>query len=122
MSGARVRLKLPEFPADTVCHYCSNVAYDWDHVIPMSLMGPDAEWNLVPACNACNQGKKDSWPDIEDCQHCMEIVARFILLPGHLDWAIDSMERRIRLNHKTRDTQSLERMQRLTRTLAHTTI
>lgn len=39
------------------CHYCPAPATTRDHVIPKALGGPRATWNLVPACERCNQEK-----------------------------------------------------------------
>lgn len=49
-----------------ICHYCGR----WfgrnqrgqkectvDHVIPRALGGPNAPWNYVISCNACNNAK-----------------------------------------------------------------
>lgn len=49
------------------CRYCGASAPDVplrvDHVIPVSLGGPDRPSNLVTACQDCNAGKTSSMPD-----------------------------------------------------------
>lgn len=39
------------------CVYCGRPATTVDHVIPRSRGGPNAQWNLVPACKECNHEK-----------------------------------------------------------------
>lgn len=39
------------------CFYCDGAANTTDHVIPLSLGGPHAVFNLVPACISCNSKK-----------------------------------------------------------------
>ena len=39
------------------CCYCDAAAEHLDHVTPLSKQGADADWNLVPACEACNCSK-----------------------------------------------------------------
>ena len=50
-----------------VCFYCgkdctSSGEWHWDHRIPISAGGPDAEWNLVIACVSCNLKKGSKYP------------------------------------------------------------
>jgi len=50
-----------------VCFYCgkdctSSGDWHWDHRIPISAGGPDAEWNLVIACVSCNLKKGSKYP------------------------------------------------------------
>jgi len=50
-----------------VCFYCgkdctSSGDWHWDHRIPISAGGPDAEWNLVIACPPCNLKKGSKYP------------------------------------------------------------
>ncbi len=45
-----------------ICQYCGDEAaceYHIDHVIPFVLGGPCALYNLVMACDACNERKND---------------------------------------------------------------
>ena len=80
----------------------------------MSLYGVDALSNVVPCCYPCNNAKKDRWPDIDGCEHCMEIVDAYLKMPGYLQWAIDYIERRVRLYHKSSDAENQKRMKRMT--------
>jgi len=45
-----------------VCHYCRKhvgpAALTLDHVVPVSRGGTSTKGNVVPACDACNKGKK----------------------------------------------------------------
>lgn len=45
-----------------VCHYCGKhvgtEALTMDHVVPVARGGTSAKGNVVPACDACNKGKK----------------------------------------------------------------
>lgn len=42
------------------CHYCDSPANSWDHIVPKSKGGRNAQWNRVPACTSCNRAKKDN--------------------------------------------------------------
>lgn len=46
------------------CQYCGLTGESGelhvDHIIPVSKGGPNAPWNLLTACHACNLGKSDS--------------------------------------------------------------
>ncbi|WP_143616952.1 HNH endonuclease [Streptomyces alkaliphilus] len=44
------------------CVYCDGRAETMDHVIPWSRGGPDDHYNLVPACDKCNDSKNDKTP------------------------------------------------------------
>lgn len=50
------------------CQYCGAHAGSTelvvDHVIPASKGGPDEPWNLLTACNNCNQGKAADYADV----------------------------------------------------------
>lgn len=46
------------------CHYCNARLIEkkdrtLDHVIPKSMKGPNAAWNLVLCCYRCNEQKRD---------------------------------------------------------------
>jgi 5-methylcytosine-specific restriction endonuclease McrA len=41
------------------CAYCGGVPTTEDHIIPRSKGGKDAWWNVIPACQPCNQAKRD---------------------------------------------------------------
>ncbi len=49
-----------------LCHYCGQkfkpAELTMDHVVPLARGGVSAQSNLVPACKACNSGKKLSTP------------------------------------------------------------
>jgi 5-methylcytosine-specific restriction endonuclease McrA len=49
-----------------VCHYCGKRvgagALTMDHVVPVSRGGESRKGNVVPACEACNKGKKSLTP------------------------------------------------------------
>lgn len=50
---------------DDACFYCRKSKPERvqvDHVVPWSFLFDDAAWNLVLACDACNNGKRDSVP------------------------------------------------------------
>jgi 5-methylcytosine-specific restriction endonuclease McrA len=40
------------------CHWCSEPATTKDHLVPLSRGGAHAPHNLVPACHACNSGRR----------------------------------------------------------------
>lgn len=44
------------------CVYCGDAAETMDHVIPWSRGGLDHYYNLVPACDRCNDTKNDKTP------------------------------------------------------------
>lgn len=44
------------------CVYCGGPSNTLDHFIPIKRGGPNAEWNLVPACKKCNSSKNASEP------------------------------------------------------------
>lgn len=52
--------------AKGVCHYCGHrfpaKALTMDHVIPISRGGRSVKSNVVPACKACNNKKKQLLP------------------------------------------------------------
>jgi len=37
------------------CYLCGKEATHYHHIIPRSLGGRTAEWNLVPLCDECEQ-------------------------------------------------------------------
>ena len=54
-----------------VCFYCGvdcTGDYHWDHFIPISRGGPDAEWNLRVSCPGCNQRKHARMPESVFCE------------------------------------------------------
>ena len=50
-----------------ICHYCNNKftvkELTMDHVIPISKGGKSTRKNVVPCCKACNNQKKDYFPE-----------------------------------------------------------
>lgn len=42
-----------------ICFYCKGEAQCVDHIFPIARGGTDDLENLIAACNACNQAKKD---------------------------------------------------------------
>lgn len=48
-----------EIRASGPCVYCGALAAAADHVLALSRGGRDVRENLVPACQRCNQQKKD---------------------------------------------------------------
>lgn len=63
----RQRLRAVVFPRDGyACAYCAAPAapgnpLTLEHIQPRSAGGPDAPWNLIAACRACN-GARGSTP------------------------------------------------------------
>lgn len=60
---------------EEVCYYCGGplesnpiwrgpqgAAYHWDHVFPLSMGGPNGNWNLVLSCASCNLSKRAKHP------------------------------------------------------------
>ncbi|MFF1911007.1 HNH endonuclease [Streptomyces sp. NPDC058239] len=47
---------------DGRCVYCGGAAETMDHVIPWSRGGLDSYYNMVPACDRCNDTKNDKTP------------------------------------------------------------
>lgn len=49
-----------------VCHYCGQATkpkdLTMDHVVPISRGGKSTKGNVVPACKACNNKKKQLLP------------------------------------------------------------
>jgi 5-methylcytosine-specific restriction endonuclease McrA len=52
--------------AKGICHYCGRPAQPseltMDHVVPLARGGNTAKGNVVPACKACNNRKKQLLP------------------------------------------------------------
>jgi len=52
--------------AKGVCHYCGQQTLPreltMDHIVPVSRGGKSTKGNLVPACKACNNKKKQMLP------------------------------------------------------------
>ena len=52
--------------AKGVCHYCNNRTapgdLTMDHVVPLARGGKSTKGNVVPACKACNNKKKQLLP------------------------------------------------------------
>lgn len=42
------------------CVYCGQPALEADHVVPLSLGGPNNPSNLVPSCKSCNIAKSNT--------------------------------------------------------------
>lgn len=67
------------------CFYCGLpaaggvVTLQIDHVIPRSIGGTDAPWNLVAACQPCNIGKSDIMPDSSLIQAAADL---YLAWPG----------------------------------------
>lgn len=59
--------KILEEITDYTCFYCGgsikNASIEVDHVIPWSYIHNDNLWNLVLACRACNNSKRDRLPE-----------------------------------------------------------
>ena len=49
-----------------ICYYCSHptppAALTMDHIVPLARGGRSTKGNLVPACKACNNAKKNLLP------------------------------------------------------------
>lgn len=60
------------------CHYCKkkfpNEQKTKDHIIPKAMKGPNAYWNLVDSCGACNIKKSNKFP-ICRCVTCKRAIA-----------------------------------------------
>lgn len=60
------------------CHYCNAApGTTRDHIVPRSLGGPNAQWNIVRACGPCNNDKASSWPECP-CGVCQLAVEMFL--------------------------------------------
>jgi CRISPR/Cas system Type II protein with McrA/HNH and RuvC-like nuclease domain len=47
-----------------LCYYCTNIAHEVDHIVPVSRGGAERDYdNLAPACMECNREKRDLTPD-----------------------------------------------------------
>ena len=61
--------------AKGVCHYCGQQTLPreltMDHIVPVSRGGKSTKGNLVPACKACNNNKKQMLP-----MECEEYISR----------------------------------------------
>ncbi|MEU8031317.1 HNH endonuclease domain-containing protein [Streptomyces sp. NPDC049099] len=70
MRGAKGRRKRLRMAAeqDGRCFYCRTRFADvlaegtFDHFLPYALWRANARWNLVLACQACNEAKGDALP------------------------------------------------------------
>ncbi len=60
-------------PPKTWCHYCGFLAQSRDHIIPDSIGGVSAWWNLVPSCHDCNNAKADR--QACSCLFCLRAIA-----------------------------------------------
>lgn len=63
------------------CHYCHIEvipveAGTLDHIVPRGFGGPREQWNLVYACDQCNNDLRDSVRKC-DCQKCVRALDRF---------------------------------------------
>ena len=60
-----------------LCHYCRvAVGNTADHIVPKSIGGTRAKWNIVMACLHCNQEKADGqWRN--HCPVCSQAWERF---------------------------------------------
>lgn len=68
------------FRAGDVCAYCgATVNLQWEHIIPMSIGGPDCFDNLVRACSACNLSKGALDPYQWYAKADIEAVPRVVL-------------------------------------------
>lgn len=63
----------------TRCHYCRRQfpteELTEDHVVPRARGGLNRIWNIVAACESCNNRKADSWPTCQ-CEFCRNSVER----------------------------------------------
>lgn len=66
----------PVLAADEKCHYCTDLATTWDHVVPFFRGGRNRIYNRVPACKDCNVAKADRMPACP-CDFCIEAVRRW---------------------------------------------
>ena len=59
------------------CHYCRTrgVKLTKDHIVPLALGGQDRNWNIVLACEPCNQTKADTFP-VCPCNLCHDSIVR----------------------------------------------
>jgi hypothetical protein len=57
----------------TWCHYCGFLATTRDHIVPDSVGGARNWWNLVPACDDCNNAKADR--QACTCMFCLRAIA-----------------------------------------------
>lgn len=73
-----INLRRP-IPPMTWCHYCGFLANTRDHIVPQSEGGCDAWWNLVPACEECNQAKSSR--QTCSCLFCVRAMALWFM--GH---------------------------------------
>lgn len=48
--------------ADEKWEKVDGISFEWDHLIPASLLGLSVDGNLCPACKDCNQAKSDMDP------------------------------------------------------------
>lgn len=58
------------------CHYCDNDSTSWDHIIPWNMQGRNAFFNMVPACESCQQSKANHFPTCE-CSKCVVAILRW---------------------------------------------
>lgn len=69
----------PDGGRNFVCHYCLATfpwsEHTWDHIVPRSRGGRDAQWNLVHCCRPCNLAKSNDVPG-PHCEQCIEAIAR----------------------------------------------
>lgn len=68
------------------CHYCGVYmparTWTWDHIVPKSVGGTRAQYNLVPACVACNSKKAGEMPTCL-CGICKKAVALWAILVAY---------------------------------------
>ena len=90
-------------PPNTWCHYCGFLATSRDHVVPDSVGGAKAWWNLVPSCHDCNLGKADR--QACSCEFCLRAIALW-----HLGFKRTGRSYRDRKNNrKQRDAAAAHR-------------
>ncbi len=63
---------------DELCHYCGTArGATLDHIVPALYGGVYMFWNLVPACQKCNNAKGSDWPTCP-CEKCQHAIARHV--------------------------------------------
>lgn len=75
------------------CVYCGEEAATVDHVRPLARGGWEIEWNLAPACKACNYSKGDKllteWRHQDRVQyavaHSREVAAEWARLTSEAE-------------------------------------
>jgi len=72
--------------SDGLCFYCSGLANQADHVVPIAMGGSDDPSNLVPSCGPCNSSKGKNRLSAKDEALALDCAAELVERIKSLGW------------------------------------